>query len=157
MHSQSLTIAGLQLLASSHCERNVLNVGISAQTGKRVAGGLGLAERAPIFRQEFAGTGTGVNDRDRSIVGNAYLTYTVPNNATYDATGYINFQQMWWVLLFLLRSSIHVLTTPLPVFVNLYYEFNNYLLDFVFPEKPNRKCDLYGKVHRAFEKTNLGG
>ncbi|KAG5641038.1 hypothetical protein DXG03_006312 [Asterophora parasitica] len=137
-----LTLALFAITESAAAvDGKVLDVGISAQTGDRVAGGPNLAERAPIFRQEFAGTGTGVDDRDGSIVGNAYLTYTVLNNATYDVTGCINF-----------CNSVNRC-----VFVNLYYEFNNYLLDFVFPEKSNLKCDLYGKVHRAFEKTNLGG
>lgn len=44
-----------------------------------------------------------------------------------------------------------------PVFANLYYEFNNELLDFVFSEKSNLKCVLYGDVHTAVEKTNRGG
>jgi hypothetical protein len=41
--------------------------------------------------------------------------------------------------------------------VNLYYEFNNPLLDWVFSEKSNLKCALYGDVHTAAEKTNCGG
>jgi hypothetical protein len=44
-----------------------------------------------------------------------------------------------------------------PVFVNVFYEFNNYLLDFVFSEKSNLKCAAYGDVHTAAEKTNFGG
>ena len=43
------------------------------------------------------------------------------------------------------------------VFANIYYEFNNELLDFVFNEKSNLKCALYADVHTAAEKTNLGG
>jgi hypothetical protein len=59
------------------------------------------------------------------------------------------------------------------VFVNLYYEYNNPLLDFVFSEKSNLKCVLYGTsprvctifdvlmylgdVHTADEKVNYGG
>ena len=43
------------------------------------------------------------------------------------------------------------------VFVNLYYEFNNELLDFVFSEHSNLKCALYGDTHTAAEKTNYGG
>lgn len=42
-------------------------------------------------------------------------------------------------------------------FVNLYYEFNNYLLDFVFSEKSNLKCAAYGDIHNTTEKTNFGG
>lgn len=44
-----------------------------------------------------------------------------------------------------------------PVFVNVFYEFNNYLLDFVFSEKSNLKCAAYGDIHTAAEKTNFGG
>jgi hypothetical protein len=47
--------------------------------------------------------------------------------------------------------------TPFAVFVNVYYEFNNYLLDFVFGEHSNLKCAAYGDIHAAAEKTNFGG
>ncbi|KAG5640682.1 hypothetical protein DXG03_007542 [Asterophora parasitica] len=165
-----LTLALFAITANAAAiNGKVLDVSISAQTGNRVtvAGHPNLVERAPIFLQEFAGTGTGETNRDGSIEGNAYLTYTVLNNATYDVAGCINFCNS--VLgcggflsspsspLLLLRPSIHALTNPFPVFVNLYYEFNNYDLDFVFPEKSNLKCAAYSKVHRAFEKTNRGG
>jgi len=43
------------------------------------------------------------------------------------------------------------------VFVNLYYEFNNELLDHVFQEHSNLKCVAYADVHTAKEKTNWGG
>jgi hypothetical protein len=43
------------------------------------------------------------------------------------------------------------------VFANLYYEFNNPLLDFVFSEKSNLKCVLFADFHPASEKTNCGG
>ena len=43
------------------------------------------------------------------------------------------------------------------VFANLYYEFNNYLLDFVFSQQSNLKCAVYGDVQTAAEKTNFGG
>jgi hypothetical protein len=36
------------------------------------------------YNQVFAGTGTGPNDRDGSIEGTAYLTYTVVSNSTYN-------------------------------------------------------------------------
>ncbi|KAF7360876.1 hypothetical protein MSAN_01117200 [Mycena sanguinolenta] len=81
------------------------------------------------------------NQHDAAIEGTAYLTYTVVNNATYNiqaCTDWCN-------------------TIEGCVFVNLYYEFNNYLLDFVFSEKSNLKCAAYGDVHGASEKTNFGG
>jgi hypothetical protein len=43
------------------------------------------------------------------------------------------------------------------VFANIYYEFNNELLDFVFSEQSNLKCALYADIHTAAEKTNFGG
>lgn len=39
----------------------------------------------------FQGTGTGPNDRDGSIEGTAYLTFTVLPNATYDVPGCLSF------------------------------------------------------------------
>ena len=43
------------------------------------------------------------------------------------------------------------------VFFNIYYEFNNELLDYVFSEQSNLKCVLYADTHTAEEKTNFGG
>lgn len=43
------------------------------------------------------------------------------------------------------------------MFANLYYEFNNYLLDFVFSQQSNLKCALFADVATAAEKTNFGG
>jgi len=43
------------------------------------------------------------------------------------------------------------------VFANLYYEFNNYLLDFVFSQHSNLKCALFADVATGAEKTNFGG
>jgi len=56
--------------------------------------------------------------------------------------------------------SLHLCTLfthLLTVFANLYYEFNNPLLDFVFSEKSNLKCSLFGDFHIVSEKTNCGG
>ncbi|KAG5641155.1 hypothetical protein DXG03_005881 [Asterophora parasitica] len=69
----------------------VLDVSISGQTGNRVAGRPNLAERAPVYIRQFAGTGTGPNARDGSIEGDGYLTYTVVNNATYNVAACLNF------------------------------------------------------------------
>jgi hypothetical protein len=62
----------------------------------------------------------------------------------------------------LFRSShglitCHVNVISRLVFVNLYYEFNNELLDFVFSEKSNLKCVAFGDIHTAVEKSNRGG
>ncbi|KAF9000110.1 hypothetical protein BDQ17DRAFT_1360120 [Cyathus striatus] len=93
------------------------------------------------FEQVFAGTGTGPNDRDASIEGTAYLTYTVVPNATYNIDACLNF----------------CVGVDGCVFANLYYEFNNELLDFVFNEQSNLKCAIYGDIHSAAEKLNFGG
>ncbi|RDB31124.1 hypothetical protein Hypma_000065 [Hypsizygus marmoreus] len=93
------------------------------------------------YQQVFAGTGTGLSARDGSIEATAYLTYTVVSNATYDVDACLSFCNR----------------VDGCVFANLYYEYNNYLLDFVFGEKSNLKCAVYGDIHFAAEKTNTGG
>ncbi|KAF5371389.1 hypothetical protein D9615_009658 [Tricholomella constricta] len=118
------------------------------------------------YEQVFAGTGTGPDDRDGSIEGTAYLTYTVVSNATYDVDACLSFCSRVAGCGALLSLPV-LLPLPLPpeappltanaVFANLYYEFNNPLLDFVFSEKSNLKCAVYGDVHSAEEKTNRGG
>ncbi|KAF9043296.1 hypothetical protein BJ165DRAFT_1595297 [Panaeolus papilionaceus] len=90
------------------------------------------------YQQVFAGTGTGPNDRDGSIQGTAYLTFTLVNNATYNVADCLAFCD----------------GIPQCVFVNLFYEFNNPGLD---QESSNLKCAAYADVHSAAEKTNLGG
>ncbi|KAG6827736.1 hypothetical protein H0H92_010614 [Tricholoma furcatifolium] len=89
----------------------------------------------------FKGTGMNATDRDAAIEGTAYLTYTLVNNATYNIADCLAY-----------CDSIEGC-----VFVNLYYEFNNPLLDFVFSQKSNLKCVAYGDIHNATEKTNWGG
>ncbi|KAJ6580372.1 hypothetical protein DFH09DRAFT_1309708 [Mycena vulgaris] len=71
----------------------------------------------------------------------AYLTYTVVSNATFNVAAC----QDWC------RNNVAGC-----VFVNLYYEFNNELLDFIFSEKPNLKCAAYSDIHNAAEKSNFG-
>ncbi|KAJ7867231.1 hypothetical protein B0H14DRAFT_3590403 [Mycena olivaceomarginata] len=85
--------------------------------------------------------GLPVGQHDASIEGTAYLTYTVVNNATYNVQACLD-----WC------AGINGC-----VFVNVFYEFNNYLLDFIFSEKSNLKCAAYGDIHTAAEKTNFGG
>ncbi|KIK61867.1 hypothetical protein GYMLUDRAFT_72930 [Collybiopsis luxurians FD-317 M1] len=86
----------------------------------------------------FWGTGTGPNDRDASIEGTAYLTYTLVSNDTYNIDDCLA-----------KCDSVDGC-----VFANLYYEYNNPGLDALFS---NLKCALYGDVHDASEKTNFGG
>ncbi|KAH6904684.1 hypothetical protein BKA70DRAFT_528375 [Coprinopsis sp. MPI-PUGE-AT-0042] len=93
------------------------------------------------YQQVFEGTGLRADSsRDASIQGTAYLTFTIVNNATYNVADCLNF-----------CSSVSQC-----VFANLYYEFNNYGLDFEAHEQSNLKCALYADVHTAAEKTNFG-
>jgi hypothetical protein len=110
---------------------------------KRDLSGQGnLAKRLPSgYTQVFSGTGTDPSDRDAAIEGTAYLTYSLVSNATYDVDDCLSFCD----------------STATCVFANLYYEFNNELLDFVFSEHSNLKCVLYADIHTAAEKTNFGG
>ncbi|KAJ7673805.1 hypothetical protein DFH06DRAFT_1467248 [Mycena polygramma] len=104
----------------------------------------GTAKRREIKRQsefEKVFDALPAGQHDASIEGTAYLTYTLVNNATYNIAACTD-----WCA-----------TVDGCVFVNLYYEFNNVLLDFVFSEKSNLKCAAYGDVHNATEKTNFGG
>ncbi|RDB21747.1 hypothetical protein Hypma_010909 [Hypsizygus marmoreus] len=114
-----------------------------AATRRPVSGGEGWVSKPPpsAYEQVFAGTGTGLTDRDGAIEGTAYLTYTVVPNSTYNVDACLAFCDR----------------VPTCVFVNLYYELNNELLDFVFSEKSNLKCTAYSDVHNATEKTNRGG
>ncbi|KAJ7597742.1 hypothetical protein C8J56DRAFT_327407 [Mycena floridula] len=86
----------------------------------------------------FTGTGTGLDDRDGSIQGTAYLTFTLVDNSTYNIDACLA-----------QCDSIREC-----VFVNLYYEYNNPGLDAL---SSNLKCAIYGDVHTAAEKTNRGG
>ncbi|KAJ7738248.1 hypothetical protein DFH07DRAFT_927286 [Mycena maculata] len=109
----------------------------SAGTHRRSLGRLG--KRQSGYQQIFAGLPP--NEHDASIEGTAYLTYTVVDNSTYNVQDCLNFCD----------------TVDGCEFVNLYYEFNNELLDFVFSQKSNLKCAAYGDIHNATEKTNFGG
>ena len=52
----------------------------------------GISRRAPSdYELVFPGTGTGPNDRDGSIQGTAYLTFTVVNNSTYNVDACLAF------------------------------------------------------------------
>ncbi|KAJ7509556.1 hypothetical protein B0H11DRAFT_1252171 [Mycena galericulata] len=113
--------------ASTSTTRRDIDIG---RFGKRQAG-----QYVEIFSPLAAGV------HDASIEGTAYLTYTVVSNATYNIADCLAFCD----------------TVDGCEFVNLYYEFNNYLLDFVFSQKSNLKCAAYGDIHNATEKTNFGG
>ncbi|KAF5353002.1 hypothetical protein D9757_014961 [Collybiopsis confluens] len=90
---------------------------------------------------DFVFGGNGYGKPDAAIQGTAYLTYTLVNNNTYNMDD-----------CFAYCDSVEQC-----VFVNLYYEFNNPLLDFVYPEKSNLRCVLYADIHNASEKTYFGG
>ncbi|KAJ7509561.1 hypothetical protein B0H11DRAFT_2184145 [Mycena galericulata] len=113
--------------STSTTRRREIDIG---RFGKRQAG---------QYVELFAPLAAGVHDA--SIEGTAYLTYTVVNNATYNIDDCLAFCD----------------TVDGCEFVNLYYEFNNFLLDFVFSQESNLKCAAYGDIHNATEKTNFGG
>ncbi|RDB25513.1 hypothetical protein Hypma_006474 [Hypsizygus marmoreus] len=115
---------------------------LSRSNHKRLTGHGRVMKRTNSGYQEvFSGTGTGLKDRDASIEGTAYLTYSLVSNSTYNVDACLAFCDR----------------TPGCVFANLYYEFNNELLDYVFSEKSNLKCALYADIHTEKEKTNKGG
>ncbi|KAJ7255521.1 hypothetical protein B0H12DRAFT_1233119 [Mycena haematopus] len=99
---------------------------------------LHAARRRDFFDYELVFAGTA--DNDAPVQGTAYLTYTLVSNSSYD-------QGKTECLDFCTK-------TEGCVFCNLYYEFNNPLLDFVFPQKSNLKCALFGDVHTADEKED---
>ncbi|TFK67813.1 hypothetical protein BDN72DRAFT_858855 [Pluteus cervinus] len=86
------------------------------------------------YEQVFDGTGADPSDRDASIQGTAYLTFTRLD--TYDLSACEAF-----------CDGIEAC-----VFVNLFSEFNS---DATY--NPQFKCAAYGDVHTAAEKTNFGG
>ncbi|KAK7008308.1 hypothetical protein R3P38DRAFT_3211310 [Favolaschia claudopus] len=111
----------------------------SANATRRDLGRLGKRTAKPQFEKIFDGLPAG--QHDASVQGTAYLTYTVVNNATYNVQACLD-----WC------TKIDGC-----VFVNIFYEFNNYLLDFVFSERSNLRCAAYGDIHSAKEKLNFGG
>ncbi|KAG6868836.1 hypothetical protein C0993_009373 [Termitomyces sp. T159_Od127] len=130
-----LPVANTSVTAVDGQVVNATNAGAAAHRA-------GAAKRgARAYAEVFAGNGTRAAGFDAAVEGTAYLTYTLVNNATYDVDACTAFCDR----------------VPGCVFVNLYYEFNNPLLDFVFSERSNLKCAAYGDVHRAAEKTNFGG
>ncbi|TFK64470.1 hypothetical protein BDN72DRAFT_264263 [Pluteus cervinus] len=94
---------------------------------------LSLKKRAD-YEQVFTGTGTGSGDRDGSIQGTAYLTFTRLD--TYDVGACKTF-----------CDGIDAC-----VFVNIFYEYNS---DATY--NPQIKCAAYADIHSAAEKTNTGG
>jgi hypothetical protein len=110
-----------------------------SSTSHRHHRSVGVSRRDPSdYTLVFSGTGTGPDDRDGSIQGTAYLTYTLVDNSTYNVNACLAFCD----------------SVQLCVFANLYYEFNNPGLD---QGSSNLKCAVYADVHTAAEKTNLGG
>ncbi|KAE9403666.1 hypothetical protein BT96DRAFT_964469 [Gymnopus androsaceus JB14] len=117
---------------------NLVNGTVPTSTTRRSLAQTQLSRRNDSnYELAFWGTGTDPEDRDASIMGTAYLTYTVVDNSTYNIDDCLAF------------------CDSVPGCV--YYEYNNYLLDFVFSQKSNLKCAIYGDVHSAGEKLNWGG
>lgn len=113
------------------------------------------------YEEVFGGTGyaglSGITDA--SIEGTAYLTYTVVPNSTYNVEECLRFCTSVPGCGMSISSIVKktALTRWYLVFANLYYEFNNELLDFVFSQHSNLKCAVYADIHDAAEKTNFGG
>ncbi|PFH49726.1 hypothetical protein AMATHDRAFT_76043 [Amanita thiersii Skay4041] len=120
----SLEVSSLQRRANGNV--------ISSNIAKRMIDGYEIV---------FDGTGTLLTDRDASIEGTAYLTYTVVSNTTYNIDACLEFCNQ----------------VDGCVFANLFYEYNNELLDLVFSEHSNLKCAAYADIHAATEKINFGG
>ncbi|KAF7333882.1 hypothetical protein MVEN_02345300 [Mycena venus] len=105
------------------------------------------------FNQSITQLSGGPDDRrytDLAIEGSTYLPYTLVPNSTYNIDACL----AWAATI---DGCVADIVTVNLVFVNLYYEFNNYLLDFVFSEESNLKCAAYADIHTAAEKTNFGG
>jgi len=115
----------------------IADLSAANSTRRRDVGRFG--KRQSGFEKIF--DGLPADQHDASIEGTAYLTYTVVNNATYNVKACTDWCN----------------TVQGCVFVNLYYEFNNFLLDFVFTQQSNLVCAAYGDVHAADEKLNFGG
>jgi hypothetical protein len=62
----------------------------SSSTRRRFTDGLIRRSRSD-YTQVFDGSGTGVDDRDCSIEGTAYMTYTVVSNSTYSVDDCLSF------------------------------------------------------------------
>ncbi|KIL57885.1 hypothetical protein M378DRAFT_357033 [Amanita muscaria Koide BX008] len=98
-------------------------------------------KRSTGVRSSYTQVFSGTANKDAAVEGTAYLTYTLVPNNTYNTDACLDYCDR----------------TVGCAFVNLYYEFNNHLLDHVFEEKSNLKCVAYGDIHTANEKTNWGG
>ncbi|TFK64471.1 hypothetical protein BDN72DRAFT_774517 [Pluteus cervinus] len=92
-----------------------------------------LKKRA-TYQQVFSGSGTGPSDRDASIQGTAYLTFTRLDS--YDEGACKAF-----------CDGINAC-----VFVNLFIEYNSDAA-----HNPQFKCAAYADIQTAAEKTNHGG
>ncbi|KAF8216587.1 hypothetical protein K438DRAFT_1953502 [Mycena galopus ATCC 62051] len=88
------------------------------------------------YEQVFAGTA----GNDAPVVGTAYFTYILVTNSSYEDGK--------------AQCLATCTNTKGCVFVNLYYELGNPLIDSVYPEKSNLKCVLFGDVHTAEEKAD---
>jgi len=89
-------------------DQPVANTGVTAVDGSFTAAGSGsnssttagrsfskrwkgFSRRSPAdYQLVFSGTGTGPDDRDASIQGTAYLTYSLVSNSTYDVDDCLN-------------------------------------------------------------------
>ncbi|KAF7313198.1 hypothetical protein MKEN_01006300 [Mycena kentingensis (nom. inval.)] len=113
---------------------------LGSSTPRRSVGRLG--KRTSGFKKVFDAKPKG--EADAAIQGVAYLTYTLVSNLTTFAAGEAACVE--WA------AKIENC-----VFVNVFHEYNNALLDFVFGEHSNRKCSCFGDVAQEIQKQNFGG
>ncbi|KAF8186315.1 hypothetical protein BJ912DRAFT_927225 [Pholiota molesta] len=95
------------------------------------------SRRSPrAYELAFSGSGTGPNDRDASIHGTAFLTFTTVNNATYNIA----------------RCEAFCDTIDNCGFVDLFYECNNPHFD---AGPSNLICTAYADDSSGFSLTSL--
>ncbi|KJA22232.1 hypothetical protein HYPSUDRAFT_41120 [Hypholoma sublateritium FD-334 SS-4] len=118
---------------------DLTNTTIANLTSTRRRSARSLSRRDPSdYELVFSGSGTGPTDRDASIEGTAYLTFTLVPNSTYNVDACLAFCD----------------SVTDCVFANIFYELNNPGLEVL---SSNLKCAVYSDVHTAAEKINFGG
>lgn len=133
---------------------------VSSTTSRRAFVPGALDRRSPDkYTLVFNGTGTDPDDRDASIRGTGYLTFTTVDNSTYNIDACLSFCNSIstcgrLLLTVTSRSVVNENVPVVPVFVNLFYEHNNPELD---ATHSNLKCAAFSDTHTVVEKTDSGG
>lgn len=135
---------------------DLTNTTVANVTSSRRRSTRSLSRRDPSdYDLVFSGSGTGPTDRDASIEGTAYLTFTLVPNSTYNVDACLDFCDSVTDCGTCLHSHSTAMIPILPtVFANIFYELNNPGLEAL---SSNLKCAVYSDVHTAAEKLNAGG